>query len=163
MNKLIDINIEIVEFDESYTQQVIDLILDIQNNEYQIGIDLQAQKDLTKIIEFYVKPGGNFLLAISQNQVIGTIGLLKFAQSQYAIRKMFVKKEFRGSEYKIAQRLLDALLNRDHSKVYLGTIDKYQAAIRFYEKNNFIKIDKNDLPVDFPRMEVDNVFFYKSI
>ena len=55
MNKLIDLNIEIVEFDESYTQQVIDLILDIQNNEYLIGIDLQAQKDLTKIIEFYEK------------------------------------------------------------------------------------------------------------
>ncbi len=118
---------------------------------------------MTKIIEFYVKPGGNFLLAISQNQVIGTIGLLKFGGSQYAIRKMFVKKEFRGSEYKIAQRLLDGLLDRDHCKVYLGTIDKYQAAIRFYEKNDFVKIEKNDLPVDFPRMEVDNVFFNKSI
>jgi hypothetical protein len=34
-----------------------------------------------------------------------------------------------------------------------------KAAHRFYEKNGFKQISKQDLPDDFPLMPVDNVFY----
>jgi len=166
MQELVDLDIKILQFQLNYSQQVVDLILDIQNNEFAVKITVEAQPDLTNIINSYIKPGGNFLIALYQDEVIGTIGLLKISETDYTIRKMFVKKEYRGNKYKVAQRLLDSLLTSlkpGNHKVYLGTIDKYQAAINFYTKNNFLPIDKNKLPEYFPLMEVDNTFFYKHI
>ena len=75
---------------------------------------------------------------------------------------MFVKKEFRGKEFQIAQQLLEQLI--EYSKengiknLYLGTVSLLQAALRFYEKNSFATIPKEALPADFPLMKPDNVF-----
>ncbi|MEZ0129349.1 GNAT family N-acetyltransferase, partial [Flavobacterium sp. LBUM151] len=41
---------------------------------------------------------------------MGTIALIKFDEKKAAIRKMFVKKEYRGKEFSIAQKLLDTLI-----------------------------------------------------
>lgn len=159
-------NIQILPFQSYYAKQIQDLILHIQNNEFAVGISLEEQPDLLDIYASYIKPGGNFFIATYQDQVIGTIGLLKISDSDFVIRKMFVKQEFRGAPYKVAQQLIDFLLQslqKNKCKIYLGTIDKYQAAIRFYSKNGFNLIEPKDLPGHFPRMKVDNVFFYKNI
>ena len=75
---------------------------------------------------------------------------------------MFVKKEYRGKEFNIAQQLLEQLINYSEENgiknLYLGTVTILQAALRFYEKNNFITIPKEALPSDFPLMKPDNVF-----
>jgi hypothetical protein len=43
--------------------------------------------------------------------------------------------------------------------VYLGTIDRLRAALRFYAKNGFVEVQKESLPASFPRMAVDTRFF----
>jgi putative acetyltransferase len=160
-------SIQIEQFKQEYSTQVIDLILSIQNDEFGVQITIDEQNDLKDIENFYINSGGDFLIARSGSIVIGTIALLKISNSDYAIRKMFVKKEYRGKDYKIAQQLLEqslfALKSKSAHKVYLGTIDKYQAAIRFYSRNDFNQIDQKQLPDYFPRMKVDNIFFYKDI
>ncbi len=160
-------SINIIGFQPKYSQQVIDLILDIQNNEFKVGFSLEQQPDIINIDNFYINSGGDFLLAILEDQVIGTIGALKISEADYAIRKMFVAKDFRGKDYKVAQQLLDRLISslqsKNAHKAYLGTIDKYQAAIRFYSKNGFTQLSKEELPSYFPLAPVDNVFFYKKL
>lgn len=155
----------IIKFQPQYSQQVIDLILDIQNNEFQVGFSLEQQPDIIDVNSFYLNSGGDFLIALHDNQVIGTIAALKISDSDYAIRKMFVAKDFRGKDYKVAQHLLDRLISslqaKNAHKTYLGTIDKYQAAIRFYTKNGFTQLSKEELPSYFPLAPVDNVFFSK--
>jgi ribosomal protein S18 acetylase RimI-like enzyme len=47
--------------------------------------------------------------------------------------------------------------------VFLGTIDIFQAAQRFYRKNGFEEVPKKDLPSSFPAMTLDNTFFRKKI
>ncbi len=157
----------IIKFQPQYSQQVIDLILDIQNNEFKVGFSLENQPDIIDINSFYINSGGDFLLAILDDQVIGTIGALKISESDYAIRKMFVAKDYRGSNYKVAQQLLEKLISslqaKNAHKAYLGTIDKYQAAIRFYTKNRFTQLNKEELPSYFPLAPVDNVFFFKEL
>ena len=48
-------------------------------------------------------------------------------------------------------------------EVILGTIDRYAAARRFYERNNFQQILESELPEYFPKMKIDNRFYRKFL
>lgn len=146
-----------------YAEQVINLILNIQQKEFNIPISIDDQPDLQQIENFYLKNGGNFWGAFLNGELIGTIALVKFSESQGAIRKMFVKKEFRGKELNIAQKLLEILISyccaNGIKEIFLGTVSVLEAAQRFYERNGFIKIDKERLPATFPLMNADTIFY----
>ncbi|CAG4992952.1 hypothetical protein DYBT9275_01074 [Dyadobacter sp. CECT 9275] len=154
--------LEITPYRITQQNELVSMILEIQQNEFNIPITAKDQPDLYMIDAFYRKNGGEFWTATHNGTVVGSIALIKISNRCGVIRKMFVKKEFRGKEFCIAQKLLDKLVDYSiHSEIgtlYLGTIDKLKAALRFYEKNDFLLIDKAQLPIDFPVMEVDNVF-----
>lgn len=156
--------LSIAPLTNDYCQQIIDLILPIQQIEFNVPITLEGQRDLLDIETNYIRPGGGFWGAIQEGELIGTIALLDTGHAAGAIRKMFVKKEFRGKELAIAQQLLAILIeysNRQGIKdLYLGTVDMLKAAHRFYERNGFQRIKVEDLPSYFPRMMADNVFYH---
>jgi len=145
-----------------YASPVVDLILNIQQNEFNVPITLEDQPDLLAIKEFYYATGGCFWGAFIDQQLIGTIAVIKFGERSGAIRKMFVKQEFRGKELSVAQKLLDTLLEYGRKNgienLYLGTVTVLKAALRFYERNGFTPIAKEELPQDFPLMSADTVF-----
>lgn len=155
--------IVIKSYSEDYKDDVIDLILDIQQNEFNITINREDQPDLSDIPNFYQSGNGNFWVALCNGQVIGTISLIDIGNHQGALRKMFVKAAFRGSSFNTAKLLLLQLITwareRDVHDIYLGTTEKFLAAHRFYEKNEFAKIDKELLPSTFPNMKVDTRFY----
>ncbi len=153
----------IITYDEKYKTQIGQLILQIQNIEFNVPITLQDQPDLSDISGVYQKDNGNFWLAILDGVLVGTIGLIDIGNNQACIRKMFVHKDYRGNVLNIAQSLLDTLLLWAKSKqirsIYLGTIERLYAARRFYEKNDFQLMDPDLLPMTFPRMKVDTHFY----
>ena len=150
-------------YNKKYQQQVIDLILDIQQNEFHVPVTIKDQPDLLDIENFYCSKNGNFWIALEDDEVIGTIALIDIDNNQSCLRKMFVHKDFRGKEKGTGQLLLDALINwcreKNIKEVYLGTIDTMLAAHKFYIRNGFGEIDKSQLPATFPVMKVDNKFF----
>lgn len=156
--------IRIEPYTDAYRQQVIELIVRIQQDEFQIPITAAEQPDLQQIPGFYQKDNGNFWLAISDAGVVGTIALLDIGDHQGALRKMFVHKDHRGKGSGTGQLLFNTLVSwaqqKGYQEVYLGTTAKFLAAHRFYEKNNFKEVDVTELPDRFPRMAVD-VKFYK--
>ena len=133
--------IQIRSFQSQDTEQIVNLILTIQQVEFQVPITIQDQPDLLEIPNFYQQGNGNFWVAVQGDEVVGTIALIDCGRPIGAIRKMFVKKEFRGKELGIAQKLLDTLTTKAQEAqmqhLYLGTIERLQAAIRFYERNGF--------------------------
>jgi GNAT superfamily N-acetyltransferase len=149
------------------------LILPIQQIEFSVPITLADQPDLMDMEAAYFRPGGHFWGAFVDGELAGTIGLLappaigKPSTPATApigvIRKMFVKPQFRGKPWGIAQQLLETLV--DHARrsgmeyLYLGTISRMHAAHRFYEKNGFTRIAKERLPTAFPFMAVDDIFY----
>jgi N-acetylglutamate synthase-like GNAT family acetyltransferase len=151
----------------AYCDRIASLILPIQQIEFNVPVTIEEQPDLLDIEANYHQTGGGFWGAKHDAELVGTIGLISIGHHAGTIRKMFVRKEFRGKEFGIAQRLLETLI--DHSKaheitdLYLGTVDRLQAAIRFYERNGFVRIDKNKLPESFPIMMVDNTFYHFHI
>jgi N-acetylglutamate synthase-like GNAT family acetyltransferase len=150
-------------YTDQYKQHVIDLIVPIQQEEFNIPITAADQPDLQQIPAFYQHNNGNFWLAINDGRVVGTISLLDIGNRQGALRKMFVHKDFRGAAHGTGQLLLNKLFNwakeKDYAEIYLGTTAKFLAAHRFYEKNNFKEVTVAELPASFPRMAVDVKFY----
>ncbi|MFH6994998.1 GNAT family N-acetyltransferase [Flavobacterium sp. FlaQc-48] len=157
----------IIPIENQYESAIVDLILSIQQNEFNIAITIKDQPDLLDINNFYYADGGHFWGAFIDDELVGTIALVKFSKTEAAIRKMFVKKEYRGKEFAIAQKLLNTLMDyclaNEIDNLYLGTISVLEAALRFYERNHFIRIEKEWLPDPFPLMSADNVFCHLTL
>ena len=143
------------------------LILPIQQTEFNVPITLADQPDLLDLEGAYFRSGGHFWGAFVEEELAGTIGLLAPAPTFGVIRKMFVKAQFRGKPWNIAQHLLDTLINRARENgmnhLYLGTRSQMHAAHRFYERNGFTLIAKDELPAAFPLMTVDDTFYQLSV
>lgn len=75
-----------------YDKEIVLLILDIQNNEAKIGLTLIEQPDLLDIEASYRQNAGEFWLALSDGNVIGTLGLMMKERNCAVMKKFFVKK-----------------------------------------------------------------------
>lgn len=160
-------NTKIVKVSNADTNDIVNIILPIQTIEFGENITIDDQPDLKDVQTYYHHTGGGFWAAKINGELVGTIALVKLSRNAGAIKKMFLKKEFRGPEYGIAALLLKTLIDYciDHGieNLYLGTLDKLKAAIRFYEKNDFIEIEKSSLPSEFPLVKFDNLFYHLKI
>jgi GNAT superfamily N-acetyltransferase len=150
-----------------HIQKILDLILPIQQIEFNVPVTMEGQPDLLDIEKYYHQTGGGFWGAEYDGELIGTIALIATESEAGTIRKMFVKKEFRGKETGIAQLLLDRLIQYCYSvgitDLYLGTVDVLKAAHRFYEKNGFTRKESEDMPSHFRRMMGENVYYQRQL
>jgi N-acetylglutamate synthase-like GNAT family acetyltransferase len=159
--------IEIVPFEPQHVESVGALIVGIQRDEFQIEITLADQPDLQNIPAFYQQGVGNFWIARSEGEVIGTVALLDLGNHQGALRKMFVHPGYRGPAHGVSARLLETLFEwsraRGVTEVFLGTTEKFLAAHRFYEHNGFQQVPADELPPNFPKMKVDTRFYRRTL
>jgi len=155
------------QLSNAQSQKAVDLILPIQRVEFGVPITVEDQPDLLDIEGYYIRPGGGFWGAFMDGELIGTIALINAGHNTGVIRKMFVKKEFRGKEHKIAQQLIERLIAFSRDKglkhLYLGSVDQMKAAHRFYERNGFNRIAAEELPAHFPRMALDTIFYHQQL
>ena len=151
-------------YSSEHRQAVIDMVLSIQQGEFGLPISIGDQPDLNDIEGFFLKRG-NFWVAYDSGSVVGTIGVIDIGRGNAALRKMFVRKEYRGKG--VSKELLAQLLKwaagKGFRNVYLGTTPLFLAAHRFYEKNDFVEISRDELPDGFPVMEVDKKFYRHTI
>lgn len=158
---------DIQPFAPRHQDQVVQLISGIQQGEFRLPVTPADQPDLMDIPGFYQRDGGNFWVALGQGRVVGTIALLDIGGGQGALRKMFVESARRGSANGVAKALLDTLCAwaaahgiRD---LFLGTTSRFLAAHRFYEKHGFARLERDGLPLAFPVMQVDTVFYRRHL
>ena len=160
-------NVVVEQYTSNDNEAVIQLILDIQRNEFDVPITIDDQTDLRDVENFYQQGNGNFWVARHRNQIVGTIALIDIGNNELALRKMFVNPDYRGRTHRTGQQLMDKvfewMIERECRAVYLGTLERFVAARRFYEKNGFDKIEIEDLPKRFPRMKLDTTFYKKEI
>ncbi len=158
----------ITPYDGHDSAAIIDLITTIQIDEFKVATSAEKQPDLRDIPGFYQREAGNFWLAFSEDgsggeQLAGTIALKDVGHGVCALRKMFVAKPFRGRERGVAAALMRTLLDwareRAVREIYLGTVDVYHAAHRFYEKNGFVEVARESVPESVPLMDVDVKFY----
>ena len=142
---------------------IIGLIVPIQAEEFGVAITAADQPDLRDIPGFYLPGAGGFWVARDGDRVVGTISIKDIGGGLAALRKMFVAPQYRGAPYRAGQILLDALLAHARAtglrRILLGTTEAFRAAHRFYERNGFVPITKDDLPAAFPLMPLDTRFY----
>jgi N-acetylglutamate synthase-like GNAT family acetyltransferase len=153
----------ITTYSDKYLSHIIELILSIQQKEFNIPVTLEAQPDLQKIPEIYQTGKGNLWIALKEEEPVGTIGLIDIGENRGVIRKMFVNAAYRGKLHGVSHQLLQTLLQwakqKEMKSLYLGTVEKLHASHRFYEKNEFTRIPMEELPKQFPLMKVDTIFY----
>lgn len=154
--------LEICSYAAAYQKDVIDLILRIQQEEFSIPITVEDQPDLASIESFYQKDG-DFWVALENGRVVGTVAAKNIGGGNAMLRKMFVRKEYRGKTKNVSgcllQKPLEWAKQKPLRRILLGTTPQYIAAHRFYEQHGFTEIRRADLPDSFPVMEVDKKFY----
>ncbi len=111
-------------------------------------------------------PGHKYWVALADDTVVGTVGVI--VNGNVAILKsLFVAKEYRGAQAGVALELLNIAIeeatNAGCHNIYLGTMEQFLAAQRFYEKYGFERIGIKDVPNVFPQNDFDVLFFKKQL
>jgi GNAT superfamily N-acetyltransferase len=155
---------QIISFRAGLEDSIVALILPIQQQEFGVKITAEDQPDLRRIPEVYQTGRGGFWVGLIDDAVVATLGLIDFGAGG-ALRKMFVRKDQRGSG--VAQALLDTLVAHALAAglplLALGTLAQMHAAHRFYERNGFVAVTADQLPAAFPRMPVDDRFYVRVL
>lgn len=134
-----NMDILITKAKNSDATQITNLIFSIWHDEYDFKVNKEDYPDLANP-EIYAEKGGNFLVARTSGQVVGTIATEKLADQIYILKRMFVRKDLRGQG--LAQKLLDEIFKLQGSgSYYLSTKEDLAiAAKKFYLKNGFVQI-----------------------
>lgn len=152
---------KIEAYSGKYDELIIDLILTIQNEEAKISLPLEEQPDLKDIKKCYQENGGQFWLAVEDNEVIGTIGLMLKENHCAVMKKFFVKKAYRAQKIGLAlyETLLAYAKENDVSYVILDTPGVAVQSHRFYERAGFVRIDKSQLPTAYSYPDRDSLLY----
>ena len=146
--------LEIKIFDAQYQQQMEDMVLSIQNGEFNLGLTAQRQPDLHNLKAFYNDKGNWLWIAINKkDEVVGSIGLERLNDEQAVLRKMFINKDYRGKPFGLATKLFQILSeearNQHFKEILLDTPLVTHAAHRFYERNGFELISNDLVPANY--------------
>lgn len=136
------------------------------------GIAMEFQKGIfspnaTKISEVYSLPGHYYWTAMYGEKVVGTTGLIFISGKNAVLKRMMVDKNFRGPEMNTAKKLLDTCIvhakKQARERIFLGTMEQFKAAQRFYSREGFIQIPLDTIPVDMSINPLDTLYYRLDI
>lgn len=159
--------ITISQFEDKYTQDVIDLVLHFQNDGTRPAVTLAQQPDLLNIVGEYIDKGGNFWIARDNETLIGSIGIMPYNTEIAILKKFFVYENYQGAPYHIGRTLYNELLDfvkkKGYKTILLDTPQNTKRAHAFYEKAGFQKIDEEDMPIRYHHPYKDCDFFFLDL
>lgn len=107
------------------------------------GLGAETDAQLEHLPESYVAEGGAFFVALEGPELLGTAGVMPVAPGVFELRKMYLAPASRGRG--VGQRLFDeglAFVKAHRGRqLVLDTTEQMTAAIRFYERNGFVRDD----------------------
>ena len=132
-------NILVTDFQSQYASQFYQLNR-VWIEEYWVLED-SDKKDLLNP-EIIIHNGGQIFFAISKNEVIGTVAMIKNSDKIYELAKMTVKSNYRGKG--IANLLMDKCIEfafkKNASEIFLISNDSLTVARNLYEKYGFKEV-----------------------
>ena len=138
-------NVTIVSFDEEYSSIFYEL------NKLWIEeswlLEESDKFDLLNPKESIIDKGGEIFFALIDDNVVGTVAMIRSADRIYELAKMTVDINYRGNG--VANKLMDQCLNyamnNNEQQIYLITNDTLVIARNFYDKYGFkeVKLDSD--------------------
>lgn len=144
--------IEIISFDRNNSKHKIAfLTLNSEWLEKYFKLE-EIDKLILSNPEDIIAKGGQILFATFNNELIGTISLIKSEDNEFELCKLAVTEAYKG--LKIGQKLTDSLIDYSKKigikKLYLASNTKLNPAITLYRKIGFID-SKEDRHSGFER------------
>lgn len=87
----------ITQFQDRYTQDVIDIVLYFQNDGTRPLVSVKDQPDLLNIVGEYIGKGGNFWIAKDDERLIGTIGIMPCSYEIAVLKNSLYMKIIRAN------------------------------------------------------------------
>lgn len=149
-NKLQDITI--VKYEDKYKDEIIQFLIDVAIGEF--GYTEWENYFKTKSFEPYKNNEGEFLIALnSKGKIIGTCGGLKKTDTTIKLNTFYILSEYRdkGIGKKLYNMIMDYILEKNYKEIILCTFEKFNIAIKFYEKRGYKLYET-----------IDDEFWYKK-
>ena len=138
-------------FSRPQTDEVKELVLSVLNEQ---GFEFDPNKDfdLDNIDKYYLQSGGVFYVGLVDSAIIGTSAVRKIDDKKCEIKRIYVRKEFRGRRFgkKLFLKAME-FAARNYSVVTLKTDARLTDAIALYLKNGFSVVKEADGVVYFSK------------
>lgn len=132
---------EILEYVNTYKDNVNEFVHKIFVDEF--GYQEFSNAILSSENEEYFMESNKLWIAIENEEIIGTIGIIEVSEKCAMLKKVYVKEEYRGKG--IAQNLLNQCLayarEKNYDYIFLQTYHRLERARAFYSKNGFIEYE----------------------
>lgn len=105
--------------------------------------------ELTNLYNYFHLPhDGFFLLAREDAKIIGTAGSLRLNDKEAVMKRFYIHTNHRGTG--VAKKLLEEFIKNakamNITRIVLDVSKNNKRAIRFYEKNGFVRYYQNPIP-----------------
>lgn len=154
---------EIVAYQGGRNAEIADFILNIQRGDVGLHVPIEEQPELFDIAAAY--RDGAFWLAVSDGEVVGTIGMMRYGSSG-VLKKLFVRHDFRGPQG-AAQGLYEKVAEwskvQGLDTIYLDTPSVATRSHTFYERRGFRIVDRSELPEGYSFPDRDSLIFKLDI
>ena len=132
--------VKIIDFEPRYRRHFKDLNVEWISHYFEIEPHDLEQLEAPE--EYITNRGGRVFFALSGEEVIGTVALIKVSDEVYEMAKMAVKPEFKGfgAGEKLGRHLIEAAREAGASRLFLESNRKLVPALKLYEKLGFVEI-----------------------
>ncbi len=130
----------IIPFDSKYIKDFSDL--NIAWLEKYFVVEPHDSELLNTSEKLIINNDGYIFFAKIDNQIIGTVALMKIANKQYELGKMAVDPQFQGMKvgHKLMQQCISLANTNNWEKLILYSNTKLENAIHLYKKHGFKEI-----------------------
>ena len=137
---------------------IASLHLDIRKQQELAGENkfediLSSQAGLTDLSSYYIKSGGQLLVAetISKQAMTGFVGLKKISYNQVALKRLALPPKFRCQRIaaQLVTRAIDWAKTADYTSIILETSSK-EEALSIYQKLGFKILSQTNQSADYP-------------
>ncbi len=148
---------KIISFEPQYAQAFYDLNVEwLETYFYVEDFDREVLSNPAKYI---LNPGGHIFFAIENNNVLGTVALLKKKEGAFELTKMAVSPNERGKKIgqKLMQYCIDFAKENQFKELFLYSNTKLENAIYIYRKFGFVEVEQ-EAEVPYERSDIKMVF-----
>ena len=104
--------------------------------------DIGIFHDMEDIQSYYFDDGGEFLVALNGEQVIGSGALRKLDICTSELKRMWLLESYQGQGigYRLIKHLFNFACNLGYNRIFLQSSPEQTRALAFYRKLGFVEI-----------------------
>lgn len=134
-------SVNIRPFEKKDQKQVVSLIHEIMDEEFQEDREAYPTDDLKNIADSYGGKGEAFFVAVNGQTVIGTVAIKREDARTALLRRLFVASRFRKQKIgkNLIREALDFCDRRGYAEVLFKATSRMEDAAMLCEKAGFMK------------------------